>query len=500
MANAGRLARNTVYMYIRMVILMLIGFYTSRVLLRELGVEDFGIYGLIGSIIAMFGSLRGLFVTSTQRFLNFEMGRGDKERLKKVFNTSIIVNLCIAIMFTMAVEAVGLFFISHGINVPREKFATVPWILHLSVVTSVVYIMTTPYDALIIAHERISAYAWLTIIDHLLKLFIIYLLYLQENRLVFYTVLLFVVSLIMAAVYMVYCRLYFEECRYTLRTDRECLKQMSSFAGWQFFGNTAFALTHNGLNMVLNTFGGVMVNAARTIAYQANAAINQLVVNMSLVLSPYSVKSYATGEREKMYQLFFISSRAMFVIAVIAMLPILFFTEPVLRLWLGSVPAFSVVFLKLILLWSVLRALHSPFDTLFKSVGKIKYYQLSEGIILSLPVLFSYIAMKIGASIYIVFVFVVLFEMINLVNLLLLARKVCGLDIEKYLRHVIGPGLLVSVILVLCYLVQQYYMMHAIDFIMVLVAEASVLMSYLRSASKEEKIMINKILIKVKIL
>ena len=487
------------YMYIRMIILILLGFLTSRVLLRELGVEDFGIYGLVGSIIAMFGSLRGLFVTSTQRFLNFEMGRGDKEKLKKVFNASIIVNLCISIMFTIAVEAVGLYFISHGINVPKEKLSTVPWILHLSVATSVVYIMTTPYDALIIAHERISAYAWLTIIDHLLKLFVIYLLYLQENRLVFYAVLLFFVSLIMRVVYMIYCHSNFEECRYTLRSDRECLRQMSSFAGWQFFGNTAFALTHNGLNMVLNTFGGVMVNAARTIAYQANAAINQLVVNMALVLSPYSVKSYASGEEEKMFRLFFISSRVMFVIAVFAMLPILFFTDPILRIWLGTVPAYSVIFLKIILLWSVLRALHAPFDTLFKSVGKIKSYQLSEGIILSMPVVFSYMAMKMGASIYIVFVLVVVFEAFNLANLLWLARKVCGLDIEKYLKLVLGPGILVSVMVVLCYVVQQHSMMNVIDFLMLFIAELSVLIIYHRSALQEEKTMIRKILTRIKI-
>lgn len=448
MTNAGRLARNTIYMYIRMVVLIFIGFFTSRVLLHELGIEDFGIYGLVGSIIAMFGSLRGLFVTSTQRFLNYEIGRGEQERLKLVFNTSIIVNLCISLIFTLAVEALGLYFISNGINVPESKLSTVTWVLHLSVVTSVVYIMTTPYDAVIIAHERIRAYACLSIIDHILKLLIIYLLYLHTNRLVFYAVLLFAVSLIMRAIYMVYCHSQFAECCYTFRTERDCLLKMSSFAGWQFFGNTAFALTQNGLNMILNVFGGVAVNAARSIAFQANTAINQLVVNMALVLSPYSVKSFASDNKEKMFRLFFVSSRAMFVVSVCAVQPVLFFTEPILRLWLGIVPAYSVSFLQLILVWSVLRALHSPIDTLFKSVGRIKMYQLHEGVTLALPVAFSYLALQNGCSVNVVFLLVIAFELLNLCNILRLAVGVCELQLWQYAKCVALPvtvvGLIVS--------------------------------------------------------
>ena len=443
-----RLAKNSLYMYVRMIVLMTIAFLTTRVLLQKLGVTDFGIYNLIGSILAMFSSLRALFITSTQRFLNYELGRGDSDNLKMVFNTSILVNIFISILYALFVELLGLWFISNEINIPEDRISDAFVVLHISVATSIVYIMTTPYDALIIAHEKISSFAYFTIIDHLLKLLIIYLLYMSENKMVLYAAILFWVGILMHLSYLAYCYKSFNECRFNLKTNRDCLMKMLSFAGWQFFGNTAFTLTHNGLNMILNVYGGPIVNAARTIAYQVNQAINQLIVNMALVISPFSVKSFASNNYKTMFDLFFLSSKLMFTVTCCAIIPLVFFTDVALEIWLGSTPDYASNFVKIILFWAVLRALHSPIDTLFKSVGKIKEYQLSEGVLLSLPVFVSLLALKMNASLYVVFVLVILFELLNLLNIVRIAKSQCNLDMGKYLHSVLLPclGCMVEII------------------------------------------------------
>lgn len=437
--NANRLAKNSILMYIRMLVLMVIGFLISRVLLQKLGISDFGVYSLVGSIVAMFSSMSGLFVSSTQRFLNFEMGRGNNEELKKVYNTSILVNILVSIIFVVCVEILGLWFIYHEINVPVERILATKVVLHLSVATSVVYIMTTPLDAVIVAHEKMTAYAYLTILDHLLKLTIIFFLYLSSDKLIFYAFLLFVVSVMMRLIYEIYCRHCFAECRYEWVLDKGLLKRMTSFAGWQLCGTTSYSLTHNGLNMLLNTFGGTIVNAARGVSYQAFAAVNQLIINLQLVISPYSVKLYASNNSEKMFHLFLFSSKILFLILNCAVLPIIYFTDDVLRLWLGTVPEYSIIFLRLLMIYAIVRALHSPIDTLFKSIGDIKQYQITESVLLSMPILLSYITLKAGMPIYCVFVFVIIMEIVNLFMILNLIGRKIQRSMHLYYLKVIFP-------------------------------------------------------------
>lgn len=308
-----KLAKNTILMYIRMVVIMVISFITTRVLLQKLGITDYGIYDVVGSVVAMFSSLRGLFVTSTQRFLNYALGRGNINELRKILNTSIFVNLCISVVFVICIETLGLWFIFNEINIPKDKLTDAIIILQFSVLTSIVLLMTTPFDALIIAHERFSVYAGLSILDHLLKLFIIYLLVFSDNRLIFYTILLWLVSILMFLLYFTYCYKKYQECRISLKFDKVCFREMFTFAGWQFLGNSVYTLTHNGINMLLNVFGGPVANAARSIVYQVSGALNQLVINVALVLNPFSVKAYASNNNEAMFKLFFMSSKIIFL-------------------------------------------------------------------------------------------------------------------------------------------------------------------------------------------
>ena len=438
--NAKRLAKNTVYMYVRMVVLMVIALFTSRIVLRELGVEDYGIYSLVGSIVAMFSSLRTLFASSTQRFLNFEMGRGNNDRLWQIFSMSILVNAIIAIIFVVCVEAVGYWFLNYKINISPDRLLTAKWVFQLSVASAVVTLMTTPFDAVLIAHEKMNAFAGFSILEGMLKLGTVCLLmYYGADKLLFYAVMQLCVAVIMRMINSWYCTHYFSESRFRFFWDKAYLKKMLSFAGWNFFGNTAYTLTHNGLNMIMNVFGGPVLNAARGIAYNVNTMAEQFVNNIVVVVNPYCYKTYAEGNRQKFMQAIFLSSKVLFSVQICLTLPVIFLTKELLGLWLGQIPPYSVLFVQLILINTQIRSLHQNIDTLFKAVGDLKYYQIVENVILLLPIAASYIALRYGAPYYSVFLFVILFNVIAFFAVLLVARRVAELHLRDYLVSVLCP-------------------------------------------------------------
>ncbi len=454
-----RLAKNTGYMYFRMLLLMLISFYTSRVVLKQLGVEDYGIYNLVGSIVALFSSIRGLFSSSTQRFLNYEMGRGNEGKLMVVFNTSIYVNLSLAIFFFVAAEILGLWYLDFKAVIPIESIIPAHWVLQFSILTAIVTIMTTPFDAVIIAHEEMKFYAYLSIFESILKLFAVYMLSISPlNKLIFYSFLLFIVSVLIASINVFYCRKEFLEVKFRHVWDKDYFKRMAEFAGWNFFGNSAFTFTQNGLNMVLNFFGGPVLNAARGVANQVSSALQHFVSNIVIVIKPYCVKCYGEGERGRLMSTLFLSAKAIFAIQLCVALPFLFFTEEILRFWLGIIPDYSIIFLQLILINAIIRSLAYVIDVLFQAVGNLKYYQICEGIVLALPIPFSYLGLKYGASYSFVFICVIIFEIINQIACCIIAHKIAGLIIKEYLSKVIFPcAVCFSEACIMYFIIKTYY-------------------------------------------
>ena len=302
-------------MYVRMGILMLISLYTSRIVLEELGIDDYGIYNLVGSVVGMFTSLKILFSSSTQRFLNYEMGRGKEESLQLVFNISIIVHLLICLVFVILVESVGIWFLESKINVAPDRHFAASVVFHLSVFTAVIGIMTTPYDAVVIAHERMDFYAYVSIFEGIMRLLIVTLLaYLPYDKLITYGVLQMLVSIIVRLINTIYCKRRFPETHAKRMWDKQYFKKMMSFACWNFLGTTVFTLYHNGLNMILNVFGGTIVNAARGIAYQINNVLLQFINNVTVVINPYCIKLWSAGEKEKAFKMIFFSSKILFII------------------------------------------------------------------------------------------------------------------------------------------------------------------------------------------
>lgn len=440
-------------MYVRMGIVVILTLYSSRLLLQKLGVEDYGIFNLVGSIISMIGMLKTMFATATQRFLSFEIGRNRVEGLKTIFNMSIVVNVAISVLFFIVVEIIGFWFFEYQINIDFTRMEAAKWIFHLSVLSSIILICTSPYDALVIAHEKMSFYAFVSVFHNILNLIIIYLIpYLTDDNLISYGVLLFCVSLLVSGVTIFYCRRKFRECRISKTWNIETFKQMLSFAGWQLLGNSAYTLTQNGLNLVFNVFGGAVINAARGIAYQVFTALSQFLNNVTLAITPYTIKAVSAGNKENAMNMFYFSSKVLVLISICISIPLLYMTPLILKLWLKIVPPYTVQFVQLIILWSIVRSLHAPFDTLFKAFGDIKYYQIIEGIVLSCPLLVSYLLLKIGLSFNLAFAMIIIFEIINLLAIMFFAHYKIGIEIVKYIKEVIAHTILCLIIICVGYI------------------------------------------------
>ena len=438
--SSKKLVKNTGFLYARMFIMMCIAFFTSRILLQELGINDFGIYNIVGGIVAMFSSLRGAFASSIQRFLNYEMGMNRNDELKKIFSMSVTIHIIICIIFFVLAETIGYWFLNSKLNIAPERMDAAHWVFQFSILATLITIMTIPYDAVIIANEKMDIFAYISILDVGLKLIIIFLLsWLDVDKLKLYAVLVFIVSFIIRSINSIYCKRTFQECRYSLFWDTKMFKRLGSFAGWNFLGNTAFTLVNEGLNILLNIFGGTVANAARGIAYQVRNATTNFISNIQLAANPQIVKLYAQNKKDEVFNILFITSKASFYVLLIICLPIILYVEPLLKLWLGIVPEFSSIFIQLILLFLLIRVFHGALDSLFKATGRIKEYQIVDGSILLLTIPVSYILLRQGMPLSTVFVVMIVVEVINLFAILRIARNIGQLNILTYVKKVLLP-------------------------------------------------------------
>lgn len=427
--------------------MMGIAFFSSRVLLRELGVNDFGIYGVVGGVVAMFGSLRGIFASSIQRFLNFEMGRGNNDELKRIFSIGVTIHILLSVVFLILAETVGLWFLNNKLVIQPDRLIAANWVYQFSVAASIVTLMTIPYDAVIIANERMKAFAYISILDAILKLGIIFLIsFFGNDKLIFYGLLILIVSILTRSVNMIYSQRNFEESKYKFIWDKNLFKQIGGFAGWNFLGNTAYTFSNEGVNILLNIFGGTPVNAARAIAYQVRSVTTQFTSNILMAVNPHLIKLYSQKQNEKFTELLFFISKTTFFVMLILCLPIILFADTVLTLWLVNVPEYTVVFVKLILVFLMIRIFHSPIDTLFKATGRIKVYQIIEAATLFLTLPLSYILLKNNYGVQSVFVVMIFVEIINLIAILYLAQRMGELNISNYLLRVILPCFFVTII------------------------------------------------------
>ena len=442
--NNKRIAKNTAMLYFRMLLMMGVSFFMTRILLKELGIEDFGIYNIVGGVVAMFASLRGIFASSTQRFLNFEMGRKNIEALNRIFSKSIIIHIILALLLLVFAETIGLWFVNNKLVLNPDKLSSANLVYQFSILTTLVTLLTIPFDAVIIANEKMDIYAYLSILDVVLKIGVILVLSNTEgNALVIYSFLVLLISLIIRSLSSWYCKRNFSECKFKLFWDPKLFKEMGSFAGWNFLGNTAFVLTNEGTNILLNFFGGAPINAARAVAYQVRSVSTQFTGTMMMAINPQIIKQYAEKKFKPAMDLVYFSSKISFFILLAITLPVLVYAEIILKLWLEIIPEHTVIFVRLILVFVLIRVFHGPLDTLFKATGKIKKYQLIDSGILLINLPLSYFLLTLGFEFSVVFNVMIVVEIINLICLLLLANKVANFNIKSYFTNVILPCTLV---------------------------------------------------------
>lgn len=446
-ANNKRIAKNTLLLYFRMLLIMAVTLYTSRIVLATLGVEDFGIYNVIGGVVAMFSVISGSLSSAISRFITYELGNGNNERLKVIFSSSVVIQVCLALLICILAEIGGVWFLNNKMNIPIERMDAANWVLQCSIVTFMINLISVPYNAAIIAHERMKAFAYVSILEAILKLAVVFALYLSSfDKLATYAVLLVAVALIIRLIYGFYCKKHFEECKFHFVYDRSVLRDIGGFAGWNFIGSASAVLRDQGGNIVINLFGGPVVNAARGIAFQVNNAISGFVTNFMTALNPQIIKSYASGNRDYMMTLIYQGARLSFYMLLLLSLPILVNTHYILDLWLRNVPNHTVFFVQLVLIFAMSESISNPLVTAQHATGKIRNYQLIVGglQLMNLPV--SYVLLRMGIFPEMVIIVAIVFSQCCLAARLLLLRSMIGLSIRKYVMKVYLNVLIVTII------------------------------------------------------
>jgi O-antigen/teichoic acid export membrane protein len=442
-----RIAKNTVMLYIRMLFSMVVSLYTSRIVLNTLGVEDYGIYNVVGGIITMFSFLNGAMAAGTQRFLTFELGKNDAIQLSRVFSMSMSIHLMIALVVFVLGETLGLWFVNTQLTIPSERMAAANWVYQFSVLSAMVGIWSVPYNASIIAHERMNVYAYVSILEVILRLLIVFLLqWFGFDKLKFYAVLVFSVSLTIRFIYGRYSKLHFSETRFKFYWNKDLFNTLVSYAGWNLWGNLAVVAHDQGVNILLNIFFGPAVNAARGIAYSVKAAVYSFVQNFQVAMNPQIIKSFASGDFKNMHQLIFQGSKFSFFLLFFLSLPILLETEMIIKLWLKIVPEYAVIFTRLVVINILIESLSGPLVTAAQASGRIKLYQIVVGglILLILPI--SYMFLKIGFPPEVAFCVSIFISIIALFARLIILRRLVKLKAAKFLAEVVGKSLSVSLI------------------------------------------------------
>lgn len=441
------IAKNTFLLYVRMLFTMAVSLYTSRVVLNVLGVEDYGLYNVVGGFVAMFSFFNGAMAAATQRYLNFELGRGDASRLRQVFCTSVNIHAIISFLVLLLSETVGLWFVYTYLNIPADRFSAALWVYQASVLSSIVMVMSIPYNAAIIAHERMGAFAYISVLEVVLKLLIVYLLVVYDiDKLKLYAVLMLLVQVLICLIYCRYGNKHFTETRYRLVWNGSLFKEMTGFAGWSLFGNIAAVAFTQGLNVLLNMFFGPAINAARGIAVQVQNAIKGFCVNFQTALNPQITKSYASGDMDYMYGLVFTSSKFSYYLLLLLSMPVILETQVILQWWLGIVPDHTVAFVRLILVISMVDSLANPLIQAASATGRIRKYQSVVGTMLIMILPISYVALKLNSSPEGVFVVQLIVFCCALFARLWMLRSLIGLSLRAYCRKAALPTVYVTVV------------------------------------------------------
>ena len=435
--NNKRIAKNTLFLYFRQLLVMAVSLYTVRVVLAELGAEDYGIYNVVGGFVAMFSIISGSMTLAVNRFITIEIGKDNVLQATRIFSTSVIILLLFSILVCIGLETFGVWFLNAQMDIPDGRTIAANWALQLSLLAFVINLMSVPYNAVIIAHERMSVFALISILEVTLKLAVVFVLkWILFDKLITYACLTTLVALIIRTVYAVYCKRHFEESRFKFTFDKGLLCDMLGFTGWAFWGNSVILLKDQGVNVLLNLFCGPVVNAAQGIAMQINAAVYSFVSNFMIAIRPQIIKNHASGNFQAMHIQIIKSGKFGFFIMLLILLPLCGNIDYVLGLWLVDVPAHTANFVVLVLLYSLLDGILTPIAIGVFAFGQMKAYEIALCIIYAV----NFMAPET------VFVLNIAFKACVLADLLVHSKAKYAFPVHAFLKQCLLPSAVVFVL------------------------------------------------------
>lgn len=449
--NKKRIAKNTFMLYIRMLFLMVVNLYTSRVILQALGVEDYGVYNAIAGFIAMFSMVSSAIAGAISRFITFVLGQGDKDKLKKVFSTAIIIQLTLAAIVVVLVEVVGVWFLNTHMTIPDGREVAANWVLQFALVTFVLNLWSTPYNAALIAHEKMAAFAYIGIFEGVANLIIAFMVMCSPfDRLIVYGAFICLIALITRMIYNGYCKKHFDECIFKWTFDYNLFKEMFSFAGWNFIGSISGLLRDQGINILFNVFCGPIINAARGLAIQVQTAVFKFSSNFYVAVQPQITKSYASDNVDESHDLVLRSSRFAFLLLTALIVPLITETDFILQLWLKEVPAHTTAFVQIILLCTLIDSLSTPLIYLMLATGNIKRYQIVVGLFnfINFPV--AWIILYCGGSPELAQLSIIFFSLVALILRISMLRPLTHFPVRDFMVSTVSRCLFIVTI---CFIV-----------------------------------------------
>ena len=463
-SNSTRIAKNTFFLYLRSFFVLLISLYTSRVVLKVLGVEDYGIYNVVGGVIGMLSFLNSSMAATYQRYFNYEMGKKNYEGVSNLFKSSLSVQLIYALIIVVIAETIGLWFLDNKLIISPERIIAARWVYQISVISFAITVFQAPFTALIISNEKMGIFAVISILDAILKLLIVlFLPFINYDSLISYAILLLSITILNLILYVIICKRKFSTCSISLNWNKTNLKSLLSFGGWGMMGSLAYTLQNQGINILLNMFFGPIVNAARGIAYQILTAVDMFIANFQTSFRPQIIKSYAEGDLSYMYKLYYSSTKISFFLFWCLSLPIILETPMILSIWLGeNVPEYTIVFTRIILLTALIGVYANPTSAVAYATGKIKDFTIWVSSLNLLIVPIAYLFLKIGFGPESTMIVCLVMSIIVQIVRLFVIKKLLSFSIRYYLKMVIIPTLIVLVLSSITAIFSRYIMSESL--------------------------------------
>ena len=496
-----RIAKNTIYLYFRTILIMIVSLYMSRVVLQTLGVEDYGVYNAVGGVVTLFAIISGALSNAISRYITYGLGKNDDERLNLIFCTGLNIQILISIVIVLLCEVLGVWLLNCKMSIPPERLTAANWVLQCSLLTFVINLISVPYNACIIAHEHMNAYAYISIIDAMLKLSVAFLIIIAPyDKLIVYSILLVVVSLVVRIIYGLYCDHFFKETHYHLVYDKKLFYEMSSFAGWNFFTNGASIINSQGITLLINVYFGVILNTARGIATQVEGAIGQFVNSFTTAVNPQITKSYAQNEKDRMFSLICKGAKFSYLLLLLMIVPIMIETDYILKLWLGTVPEYASLFVRLALVGSMVTTLGYTGYTACMATGNIKTYSIWLTTIGSLVFFSSWILYAVGAPVESAYyAYIVVYILVQIARLIIM-RNLLDFPLRLFFREVISRITLPTILAFLPAIFILFIGESILRLLLVIISSliwVSFLV-YVFSLTKNERILISNKLIAIK--